>query len=33
MVKSVRPIEPYLVLSQCDTMSEKYFVPHIDVYN
>jgi hypothetical protein len=32
MVRSARPIEPYLVLSRCDTMSQNYFVPHIYVF-
>ena len=32
MVRSARPIGPYLDLSQCDTISLKYFVPHIFVF-
>ena len=32
MVRSMRPIRPYLDPSQCDTISLKYFVPHIFVF-
>ena len=32
MVRSAGPIRPYLDLSQCDTISLKYFVPHICVF-
>ena len=32
MVRSVWPIKPYLVPSRCDTISLKYFVPHIFVF-
>jgi len=29
MVRSMWPIEPYLVPSRCDTMFQNYFVPHV----
>ena len=32
ILRSAWPIEPYLVPSRCDTISLKYFVPHIFVF-